>query len=468
MWVADVSGSGAVRGFARSGEEVGRVEVPARMVTSVCFGGADRRDMYIVTGDNTERAATGAARSTAPVPMWPAWRSRWLASEPGQRAGTGRHDELRRRAVRRHRPLAGGRGASARPARASSSSPRSAPARASRACSVRSPSGSRRGWPSTPAGAPGAVVDLGAGLGGATAWLAAATGATVIGVEPESGSRDAAHRLFGGLDVRAGSAADTGLDAGRADVVVADRGHVSLLDDARRSVRRGPAAAAPGRLPRRSSTCSSPTVTSRSTARTRCARSPRRPRRPCSRLLAERHRPRRPGEPDVRHRSSVRDSVGGPSRRGVGGRRRRRDRRPAVGGRPRPAHRAVVAAHPGRPPSSVAGRPSPAVGWMATGTSSPGLSRCRRSRTPGRGASPTGCCGSTCRTTTPRRRPACGGCAAWPTPRPMAPTVRALDRLATEIAEDARDAGPGDARPRRAAQAGQGGRSPRSPSRPGC
>ena len=24
------------------------------MVTSVCFGGADRRDLYIVTGDNTE------------------------------------------------------------------------------------------------------------------------------------------------------------------------------------------------------------------------------------------------------------------------------------------------------------------------------------------------------------------------------------------------------------------------------
>jgi gluconolactonase len=52
VWVADVSGSGAVRGFAADGSEVGRVEVPARMVTSVSFGGADRRDMYIVTGDN--------------------------------------------------------------------------------------------------------------------------------------------------------------------------------------------------------------------------------------------------------------------------------------------------------------------------------------------------------------------------------------------------------------------------------
>ena len=55
VWVADVSGSGAVRGFAPDGSEVGRVEVPARMVTSLCFGGTDRRDLYIVTGDNTVR-----------------------------------------------------------------------------------------------------------------------------------------------------------------------------------------------------------------------------------------------------------------------------------------------------------------------------------------------------------------------------------------------------------------------------
>jgi len=59
VWVADVSGSGAVRGFAPDGAEVGRVEVPARMVTSVCFGGADRRDMYVVTGDNTAEAERG-------------------------------------------------------------------------------------------------------------------------------------------------------------------------------------------------------------------------------------------------------------------------------------------------------------------------------------------------------------------------------------------------------------------------
>ena len=53
VWVADVSGSRSVRGFAPDGEEVGRIAVPARMVTSLCFGGADRRDLYIVTADNT-------------------------------------------------------------------------------------------------------------------------------------------------------------------------------------------------------------------------------------------------------------------------------------------------------------------------------------------------------------------------------------------------------------------------------
>jgi xylono-1,5-lactonase len=73
VWIADVSGSGAVRGFSAEGAEIGRVEVPARMVTSVCFGGADRRDMYVVTGDNTEvpdRAGT-IYRTRAELPGVP-------------------------------------------------------------------------------------------------------------------------------------------------------------------------------------------------------------------------------------------------------------------------------------------------------------------------------------------------------------------------------------------------------------
>ena len=68
--MADVSGSSSVRGFSPTGEEVARIEVPARMVTSLCFGGADRRDAYIVTADNLEDPARGGTvfRARADVP----------------------------------------------------------------------------------------------------------------------------------------------------------------------------------------------------------------------------------------------------------------------------------------------------------------------------------------------------------------------------------------------------------------
>jgi gluconolactonase len=73
VWVADVSGSGAVRGFAPDGSEVSRVDVPARMVTSLCFGGIDRRDLYIVTGDNTSHPKRGGTiyKTRAEVPGCP-------------------------------------------------------------------------------------------------------------------------------------------------------------------------------------------------------------------------------------------------------------------------------------------------------------------------------------------------------------------------------------------------------------
>ena len=70
VWVADVSGSRSVRAFSPEGTEVDRVAVPSRMVTSICFGGADRRDVYIVTADNTaDHAKAGTVfrtRSTVP------------------------------------------------------------------------------------------------------------------------------------------------------------------------------------------------------------------------------------------------------------------------------------------------------------------------------------------------------------------------------------------------------------------
>ncbi|MGI9615138.1 MAG: SMP-30/gluconolactonase/LRE family protein [Acidimicrobiales bacterium] len=53
IWVADFL-AGCVRGIDEAGGEVDRIDVPSRAVTSLCFGGADRRDLYIVTADNTE------------------------------------------------------------------------------------------------------------------------------------------------------------------------------------------------------------------------------------------------------------------------------------------------------------------------------------------------------------------------------------------------------------------------------
>lgn len=69
VWVAEYGG-GCVSGWAADGSEAGRVEVPAKQITSVCFGGADRRDLYIVTADNSEdRSRLGTIfRTRADVP----------------------------------------------------------------------------------------------------------------------------------------------------------------------------------------------------------------------------------------------------------------------------------------------------------------------------------------------------------------------------------------------------------------
>ena len=55
VWVA-VIGFGVAR-FTPAGALDGRIEVPAAVVTSVCFGGSDGRDLYVVTGDNTDDPA---------------------------------------------------------------------------------------------------------------------------------------------------------------------------------------------------------------------------------------------------------------------------------------------------------------------------------------------------------------------------------------------------------------------------
>jgi gluconolactonase len=53
IWVALFRG-GALQRFTPEGEADRRIAVPARAVTSLCFGGDDLRDLYVVSGDNSE------------------------------------------------------------------------------------------------------------------------------------------------------------------------------------------------------------------------------------------------------------------------------------------------------------------------------------------------------------------------------------------------------------------------------
>jgi sugar lactone lactonase YvrE len=76
VWVA-VYGGSCVQRFAADGRLDRRVEVSSQNVTSLCFGGRDRRDFYVVTADNTEaperKGTVFRARSEiAGVPVAPA------------------------------------------------------------------------------------------------------------------------------------------------------------------------------------------------------------------------------------------------------------------------------------------------------------------------------------------------------------------------------------------------------------
>jgi gluconolactonase len=53
LWVAMAGGS-VVVAFDASGSVVAELEVPAALVTSVCFGGADLRTLYVLSGVNHE------------------------------------------------------------------------------------------------------------------------------------------------------------------------------------------------------------------------------------------------------------------------------------------------------------------------------------------------------------------------------------------------------------------------------
>lgn len=60
VWVA-IYGGGCAARFLPDGTRERQVDVPARSVTSLCFGGDDLRDLYIVTADNTDDPERGGS-----------------------------------------------------------------------------------------------------------------------------------------------------------------------------------------------------------------------------------------------------------------------------------------------------------------------------------------------------------------------------------------------------------------------
>jgi gluconolactonase len=58
VWLACYGGGCVIR-FSDSGDPDRVLEVPAVSVTSLCFGGSDRRDLTIVTADNTDEPERG-------------------------------------------------------------------------------------------------------------------------------------------------------------------------------------------------------------------------------------------------------------------------------------------------------------------------------------------------------------------------------------------------------------------------
>lgn len=68
VWVA-VYGGACIQRFSPAGALDRTVAVPANAVTSLCFGGEDRRDLYVVSADNSEDAARAGSifRGRAPI-----------------------------------------------------------------------------------------------------------------------------------------------------------------------------------------------------------------------------------------------------------------------------------------------------------------------------------------------------------------------------------------------------------------
>ncbi len=69
VWVAAVR-AGEVMHFGKDATLKERIKVPAKMVTSLVFGGRDLQDLYVVTADNTEDETRKGTilKARAPVP----------------------------------------------------------------------------------------------------------------------------------------------------------------------------------------------------------------------------------------------------------------------------------------------------------------------------------------------------------------------------------------------------------------
>ncbi len=76
VWVA-LFGAGCAARYTPDGALERTLEVPAPSVASVCFGGADRRDLYVATGDHLDPSLGGCVfRTRVAVPGLPAPRAR--------------------------------------------------------------------------------------------------------------------------------------------------------------------------------------------------------------------------------------------------------------------------------------------------------------------------------------------------------------------------------------------------------
>jgi gluconolactonase len=78
VWVAVVGGRGEIIQFKPDGTLVQRINVPAKTVTSIAFGGPDMCDLYVVTANNDQRELKGTVfRTRSEVPGLPVPKARF-------------------------------------------------------------------------------------------------------------------------------------------------------------------------------------------------------------------------------------------------------------------------------------------------------------------------------------------------------------------------------------------------------